>query len=146
MQGPSERGHDLTCPVAASAWWATQAATYREIATEASAAAARAWDRGDHRGCEVAITVAEDGLRWCEACAAFAEAYETQAWAAVANECGTGLGDYAATTEHAREARASVELARDACREAVAVRRLALMLPDCTGETLCAGTDQTVAK
>jgi hypothetical protein len=131
----------LTHPVVAAEWWREEARRYRTIAEDASGAAIRSWDRGDERACEVAITLTEDALRWAEACAAFAEAHETLAWAAMADDCTAGLGDFAGATEAAHDARACVEAAREACRQAVAVRRLARLLPDCTGETLCAGTE-----
>jgi hypothetical protein len=145
MRGPDGNGYNLTHPVAAAAWWRDAAKRYQLIADDASGAAARAWDRGDRRGCEVAITVAESALRWCETACAFAEAFECQAWAAVTEDCGTGLTDYADTTAAAEDARVICMMCRDAVRAAVAVRRLGLVLPECDGDTLCAGTAQAAA-
>ena len=139
MQGPSSRGLDLTDPVKASRWWADEAARYRDIATDASGAAARAWDRGDQRGCEVAIQMTEQALRWCEACAGFATAWERLTWAADCDAPDEGPAEFLCTGDAARDAEACVEMARDACRAAVTVRRLTRTVASCEAETLCAG-------
>jgi hypothetical protein len=123
--------------VAAKAW-CDEARRYQEITAEAEGAAQRAWDRGDYRGCEVAIRTAEDALRWCESCAAFAEAWETVAWAAVTEDC-QGIANFAAAGEAAEDARAIVESCREAAAGCHKVRRLTRTVADCEADTVCAG-------
>lgn len=138
MQGPDSRLHEITDAAVGARAWRDEAKRYQQIADEAREAAARTWERGDVRACEIALRTAESALRWCEACAAKADAWSVMAWAACEEDPMAGLADYLDAGDAATDAEAVVTLCREAVAGCLRVRRVAVVVPACSGETLCA--------